>query len=445
MVTSVVDHLFYDAYGNQTTPQTATDPQEQSPIGFAGMRWDALAGLYDTDTRPYDPATGTWIQPDPDGYDAGDSNLYRYVGNDPTTEEDPSGLAGQSANASCTCQQAASQPFAVGSEDSGGAAVARGQAEMKAIAAHLEAQQAKLRQMNQMGFFGDSTLDVSQVVRLRQNNPGLVNDELAGPGHNGRFTINVPGLDGEAGKAYTYEWVDPDFGFGTPYYKLVSETAPTQEPVYGTIGDGVDQSHVIPLQPGEAVPPGFTPGGPSDVPSSLQGAWRVSIIAGGGHSWIRYESMTSNEVHTAGRYKEGYGGRTDEDGRVVVPPIAVPGIQWDQDLIKEQGLKDGLYQTRSMIVVDPAIYNDGLFGYGNLKNNCTTYAVGAWAFYTDGSEHLSGGWLGLVDDPSMLMESIRDANAIGPYEPPGPEPWWLTILNAAGRSTALNPYPPGLF
>ena len=89
---AVVDHLFYDAYGLQTTPQSSSDLQDQSPIGFAGYRYDALAGLYDTATRPYDPATGTWLQPDPIGYAAGDSNLYRYVGNDPTNEEDPSGM-----------------------------------------------------------------------------------------------------------------------------------------------------------------------------------------------------------------------------------------------------------------------------------------------------------------------------------------------------------------
>lgn len=40
----------------------------------------------------YDPSTGQWISQDPIEFDAGDPNLYRYVGNDPTDATDPSGL-----------------------------------------------------------------------------------------------------------------------------------------------------------------------------------------------------------------------------------------------------------------------------------------------------------------------------------------------------------------
>jgi uncharacterized protein RhaS with RHS repeats len=35
---------------------------------------------------------GRWMQQDPIGFDAGDTNLYRYVGNDPVNSLDPSGL-----------------------------------------------------------------------------------------------------------------------------------------------------------------------------------------------------------------------------------------------------------------------------------------------------------------------------------------------------------------
>jgi hypothetical protein len=38
------------------------------------------------------PQTGRWNAEDPDGFTAGDSNLYRYVGNDPTNATDPTGL-----------------------------------------------------------------------------------------------------------------------------------------------------------------------------------------------------------------------------------------------------------------------------------------------------------------------------------------------------------------
>src|SRR6266849_5001824 len=39
-----------------------------------------------------DPTTGRWTTEDPMGFDAGDPDLYRYVGNDPTNTTDPSGL-----------------------------------------------------------------------------------------------------------------------------------------------------------------------------------------------------------------------------------------------------------------------------------------------------------------------------------------------------------------
>ena len=40
----------------------------------------------------YDPTIGRWLSEDPTGFDAGDANLYRYVGNGPTDGVDPSGL-----------------------------------------------------------------------------------------------------------------------------------------------------------------------------------------------------------------------------------------------------------------------------------------------------------------------------------------------------------------
>ena len=42
----------------------------------------------------YDATTGRWISQDPLGFDAGDSNLYRYVNNGVTYKTDPSGLQG---------------------------------------------------------------------------------------------------------------------------------------------------------------------------------------------------------------------------------------------------------------------------------------------------------------------------------------------------------------
>lgn len=40
----------------------------------------------------YDPSIGRWMTEDPKGFAAGDANLDRYAGNNPTNETDPSGL-----------------------------------------------------------------------------------------------------------------------------------------------------------------------------------------------------------------------------------------------------------------------------------------------------------------------------------------------------------------
>jgi hypothetical protein len=40
----------------------------------------------------FDPRIGRWVEEDPIGFEAGDANPYRYVGNDPTNKVDPSGL-----------------------------------------------------------------------------------------------------------------------------------------------------------------------------------------------------------------------------------------------------------------------------------------------------------------------------------------------------------------
>lgn len=42
----------------------------------------------------YDPTIGRWFTEDPIGFDGGDANLYRYVGNNSTDEIDPSGKIG---------------------------------------------------------------------------------------------------------------------------------------------------------------------------------------------------------------------------------------------------------------------------------------------------------------------------------------------------------------
>src|SRR5262249_49973448 len=59
---------------------------------FTGREFDRVTGLQYNRARYYDSTTGRWTTQDPIGFDGGDSNLYRYVKNNPTNEVDPSGL-----------------------------------------------------------------------------------------------------------------------------------------------------------------------------------------------------------------------------------------------------------------------------------------------------------------------------------------------------------------
>jgi RHS repeat-associated protein len=72
---------------------TTTDAID-SIFGYTGREWDKDVKLQFNRARWYDPASGRWISQDPIGFRAGDANLYRYVGNRPTTYTDPSGLRG---------------------------------------------------------------------------------------------------------------------------------------------------------------------------------------------------------------------------------------------------------------------------------------------------------------------------------------------------------------
>lgn len=61
--------------------------------GYTGREQDALSGLQYNRSRWYDPRSGSWMGQDPIGFAGGDANLYRYVGNDPVNNTDPSGRA----------------------------------------------------------------------------------------------------------------------------------------------------------------------------------------------------------------------------------------------------------------------------------------------------------------------------------------------------------------
>jgi RHS repeat-associated protein len=87
---TVQDSIVYDGYGNITyqTPSPTTSPL----YTYTGRELDVETGLQFNRSRYYDAGTARWISQDPMGFDAGDSNLCRYVNNRPTDAMGPSGL-----------------------------------------------------------------------------------------------------------------------------------------------------------------------------------------------------------------------------------------------------------------------------------------------------------------------------------------------------------------
>jgi RHS repeat-associated protein len=82
------DALTYDGFGNITTE---TGSSFRGRYAWTGREFDTEDNLQYNHARHYDPSTGRWTSQDPLGFDAGDSNLYRYVRNQSTSLTDPSG------------------------------------------------------------------------------------------------------------------------------------------------------------------------------------------------------------------------------------------------------------------------------------------------------------------------------------------------------------------
>ena len=86
---SVLDQIIYDPYGNIVTQTNATNGDR---FMFAGMEYDSTTGIYYDHARNYNSVVGRFVSQDPMGFKGGDTNLYRYVANDPTYRADPSGM-----------------------------------------------------------------------------------------------------------------------------------------------------------------------------------------------------------------------------------------------------------------------------------------------------------------------------------------------------------------
>ena len=90
----VQERYTYDAYGINTALTDTFSYRGPSSFGwevrFAGYRFDVECGHYCVRNRMYHPAL-SWLQRDPLGISAGVS-LFEYVGSNPTSEVDASGL-----------------------------------------------------------------------------------------------------------------------------------------------------------------------------------------------------------------------------------------------------------------------------------------------------------------------------------------------------------------
>ena len=79
-----------------TTASGPSRPRRTSANGdrfkFAGMEYDSTTGQYFDRARWYGPVPGKFLSQDPIGFDASDSDLYRYARNSPLDLSDPSGL-----------------------------------------------------------------------------------------------------------------------------------------------------------------------------------------------------------------------------------------------------------------------------------------------------------------------------------------------------------------
>ena len=86
---SVANSYFYDPFGNDIAETEAV----ANPFEFVGQFGVAeeANGLDFMRNRFYDSDTGRFTSPDPIGINGGDTNLYRYVENNPTNLVDPEG------------------------------------------------------------------------------------------------------------------------------------------------------------------------------------------------------------------------------------------------------------------------------------------------------------------------------------------------------------------
>ncbi|RLS57511.1 MAG: RHS repeat-associated core domain-containing protein [Planctomycetota bacterium] len=80
---TVVERYNYTAFGTLLGSPTLLTPFQWG--GMVGYYWDADLATQYIRARHYQPAIARWISLDPIGFAGGDANLFRYVGNSPTS------------------------------------------------------------------------------------------------------------------------------------------------------------------------------------------------------------------------------------------------------------------------------------------------------------------------------------------------------------------------
>ena len=83
----ILDHISYDSFGKVINQTSSIELR----YGYTGREQDSETGLDYYRARYYDSSVGRFISEDPSGFGAGDSNLNRYVANNPISLIDSSG------------------------------------------------------------------------------------------------------------------------------------------------------------------------------------------------------------------------------------------------------------------------------------------------------------------------------------------------------------------
>jgi len=79
---TVLNHIVYNAFGKLINKTSTTNVPT---FRYTGKLTDDTTDLQWNINRWYDASVGRWMSEDPMGFDAGDVNLYRYVGNNTTS------------------------------------------------------------------------------------------------------------------------------------------------------------------------------------------------------------------------------------------------------------------------------------------------------------------------------------------------------------------------